>query len=87
MREEAPVGRTHVRDCSILISVFMPMNRTKASALNELESGVLPVAPLTRAFAVASANENRISISRQQLPITPASYTFTDYRPGLRRGG
>ena len=46
-------------------------------ALDEMEPGILPVAPLTRTFAVA-ANGKRISISRQQLPITLA-YTFIDY--------
>ena len=58
---------------------LVPMNRTKASALDELEPGILLVAPLTRTFAVASANGKQISISRQQLPITPA-YAFIDYR-------
>ena len=48
-------------------------------ALDEMEPGILPVAPLTRTFAVASANGKRISISRQQLPITLA-FAFIDYR-------
>ena len=48
-------------------------------ALDEMEPGILPVAPLTRTFAVASANGKRISISRQQLPITLA-YAFIDCR-------
>ena len=33
-------------------SVLVSMSRTKVSALDGLKSGVLPVAPLTRTFAV-----------------------------------
>ena len=58
--------------CTILY-MLVPMNQMKASTLDGLEPGVLPVAPLTRTFTVASANGKRISISGQQLPITPAS--------------
>ena len=55
------------------------MNHTKATALDGLELGVLPVAPLTRTFVVTTTNGKRTSISRQQLPTTPV-YAFTDYR-------
>ena len=55
------------------------MNRTKATPLDGLQPGVLPITPQSRSFMVTSANGKRISICREQLPITPA-YAFTDYR-------
>ena len=46
--------------------VLVSVNQTKASALDGLEPGVLPVAPLTiGTFAVAFANGKRILISRR----------------------
>ena len=79
-REQAPGGRTHFMRLEYPpLYVLVAMNRTKATPLDGLEPGVLPIAPQSRSFTVASANGKRISISRQQLPITPA-YAFTDYR-------
>ena len=79
-REEDGGERT---DCMRLqyppLYVLVAMNWTKASALPELEHGVLPVAPLCRTFTVSSPTGKKMSISREQLPITPA-YAFTDYR-------
>ena len=59
--------------------VLDAMNRTRATPLDGLEPGVLPIAPQSRSFTVTSVNGKRISICRQQLSITPA-YAFTDYR-------
>ena len=55
------------------------MLRTKADALDGLESSVPPIIPLRKTFSVLMASGKKISITRQQLSITPA-YVFTDYR-------
>ena len=60
-------------------SVLVSMNRTKATALDVQEPGVLLMAPLTRTFVLATTHGKRTLISRQQLAITPAC-TFTNYR-------
>ncbi|KIM66471.1 hypothetical protein SCLCIDRAFT_110575 [Scleroderma citrinum Foug A] len=54
------------------------MIRTKAHALEDLENSVLPITPLTKTFSVITASSNKITVTRQQLPVTPA-YAFTDY--------
>jgi len=61
--------------CYILVRMF----RTKANALDGLECGVLPITPLTKTFSVVTASGEKVTVTRQQLPITPA-YAFTDYR-------
>ena len=55
------------------------MLQTKVDALDGLESGVLPITPLTKTFSVVTASSKKITVTCQQLPITPA-YAFTDYR-------
>ena len=46
------------------LQVPVPVNQTKASALDELEPDIIPVAPLTRTFrGIPSANGKWISIS------------------------
>ena len=65
-------------NCSIRLYVLVLMNCTTATALDGLEPGIRPVAPLTRTFVMTTANGKPTSISRQQLPITPA-YAFSDY--------
>jgi len=42
------------------------------------ESGVLPITLLTKTFSVVNGNGKKVTVTRQQLPITPA-YAFTDY--------
>jgi len=51
---------------------------TKADPLPGLEMGVLPITPMMRAFSVVTASGNKVTVARQQLPVTPA-YAFTDY--------
>lgn len=58
--------------------VLVRMIRTKAEALNGLESGVLPIIPLSKNFSIVRADGVKVMVTRQQLPITPA-YAFTDY--------
>ena len=61
--EEAPAGGPQ---CMQFPYVLVSVNQMKASALDGLEPGVLPVAPLTTGtFAVAFANGKRILISRR----------------------
>ena len=59
--------------------VLVQMIRTRASTLDGLQPGVLPITPLSRTFTITTANGNKPTVTRQQLPITPA-YAFTDYR-------
>ncbi|KIM67528.1 hypothetical protein SCLCIDRAFT_107614 [Scleroderma citrinum Foug A] len=60
------------------------MLRTKADALDGLESSVPPIIPLRKTFSVLMASGKKISITQQQLSITPA-YVFTDYRSQAQR--
>ncbi|KIN93532.1 hypothetical protein M404DRAFT_171034 [Pisolithus tinctorius Marx 270] len=55
------------------------MSHTKAEGLDGLPQGVLPITPLTRSFMIVTANGEKKTVTRQQLPVTPA-YTFTDYQ-------
>jgi len=61
------------------VYVLVRMARTKADALEGLESGVLPITPLSKTFSMTTARGKKITVTRQQLPVTPA-YTFTNYR-------
>ena len=61
------------------IYILVWMIHTKAHTLEDLENGVLPITPLTKTFSVITASGNKITITRQQLPVTPA-YAFTNYR-------
>jgi len=60
------------------VYVLVRMARTKVDALEGLESGVLPITPLNKTFSVTTASGKKITVTRQQLPVTP-EYTFTDY--------
>ena len=51
---------------------------TKADALDRLDSGVLPIIPLSKTFSMFMPSGKKIAVSHQQLPITPA-YAFTNY--------
>ena len=61
------------------IYILVRMIRTKAHTLEDLKNGVLPITPLTKTFSVITASSNKITVMRQQLPVTPA-YAFIDYR-------
>jgi len=63
--------------------VLVRMIRTKVDELDGLESGVLPITPPTKTFSVTTARGNKITVTGQQLPITPA-YIFADYRSQAR---
>jgi len=58
--------------------ILVRMIRTKADPLPGLETGVLPITPLMRTFSVTTSSGNKVTVTRQQLPVTPA-YAFTDY--------
>jgi len=48
------------------------MKHTKATAVNGLQPVILPVVPLSRTFTITAANGAKSTVTRQQLPITPA---------------
>lgn len=58
--------------------ILVRMLRTKAEPLDGLERGLLPITPLSKTFCLSTASGKQVTVTRQQLPITPA-YTFTDY--------
>ena len=59
-REEAPNESTHYMRLQYPpLYMLVSMNRTKANALEGLEVGVLPVAPLTRTFVVTTPNQKK----------------------------
>jgi len=60
------------------VYILVHMLRTKANTLEGLESGILPITPLTKTFSVATSGSQKFTVTHQQLPITPA-YAFTDY--------
>lgn len=79
-REEMSTVPTRTRELQYSpVYVLVQMICTKADALEGLASGVLPITPLTKMFSVVTASGNKLTVSRQQIPITPA-YAFTDYR-------
>jgi len=53
------------------IYVLVQMLRTKASVLNGLQPGALPITPLSRMFTISAANGSKTTV-------TPA-YAFTDH--------
>ncbi len=82
--DEPPVG-----DMSIVHLHHMPayvlvkMNRTRASTLDELDAGVIPVEPMKSSMQIMLSRTTgkplRRTVHRRQFPMTPA-YAFTDYR-------
>ena len=79
-REEISASNTQTKVLQYPpVYILIRMLHTKADALNGLESGILPITPLTKTFSVVTASSKKITVTCQQLPITPA-YAFTDYR-------
>ena len=75
-REEMSTVPTRTTDLQYPpVYVLIQMIHTKVDAL---ASGVLPITPLTKMFSVVTASGNKLTVSRQQIPITPA-YAFTNY--------
>lgn len=66
-REETPAGRIHCVQLQCPLYVLVAMNRTKVSAFDGVESGVIPLTPLTRTFAVASANGERFPFANYRV--------------------
>ena len=78
-REEISASNTQTKVLQYPpVYILIRMLHTKADALNGLESGILPITPLTKTFSVVTASSKKITVTCQQLPITPA-YAFTDY--------
>ncbi|GJE99317.1 hypothetical protein PsYK624_155710 [Phanerochaete sordida] len=80
--EPAGDGGSVVQLKHMPICILVRMERTKASQLNGLEPGVVPVQPVERRMTIklrrAGKNVER-KVRRRQFPIT-AAYAFTDYR-------
>ena len=55
--------------------VLVKLHRTKASKLEGLEEGVLPLVPMNRTFCILHQGKEK-AITRRQLPLT-AAYAFT----------
>jgi hypothetical protein len=58
--------------------ILVKLLRTKMNPLAGLPPQVIPISPITKTFTI-SVGGNSLTVSRTQLPITPA-YAFTDYR-------
>lgn len=58
--------------------VLVKFPHTRIPSLQGLEPNVVPIKPITKSFRVKMGSDF-ISVSRTQLPLTPA-YAFTDYR-------
>jgi len=79
-KEEAySAEQTDVKLCYPPAYVLVHLYRTKAQTLEGLDDGVVPLAPLMKPFTIRMSDGKTKTISRTQLPITPA-YAFTDYR-------
>lgn len=59
--------------------VLVCLERTKAESLAGLDPGVMPIVPIRNRFIMPLPGGRRITLYREQLPLTPA-YSFTDYR-------
>jgi hypothetical protein len=58
--------------------VLVKLERTKAPGFDGLPKNVIPIIPVKKSFTI-NKNQNKISVTRSQLPLTLA-YAFTDYR-------
>ncbi|KDN37091.1 hypothetical protein RSAG8_10366, partial [Rhizoctonia solani AG-8 WAC10335] len=61
------------------ICVLVKLWRTKINKLQDLDEGVVPTVPIRNRFTLKLPNRTELTITREQLPLTPA-YAFTDYR-------
>ncbi|KDN38232.1 hypothetical protein RSAG8_09631, partial [Rhizoctonia solani AG-8 WAC10335] len=59
--------------------VLVRLYRTKASTIEGLGPGVVPIFPMTRKYDITRKQGKSTPVTRRQLPIT-AAYAFTDYR-------
>ncbi|KII89502.1 hypothetical protein PLICRDRAFT_175676 [Plicaturopsis crispa FD-325 SS-3] len=60
--------------------ILVELDRTKASALEGLGDGILPIVPMKKTFMVTEIDTKMSkTVTRYQFPVTLA-YAFTDYR-------
>ena len=77
--EEPPLGDSsiialkHLPQC-----VLVKLNRTRATRLDGLDDGVIPIFPAKSSMQITLAKKGK-TVTRFQYPIT-AAYSFTDYR-------
>ncbi|KAG8701997.1 hypothetical protein FRC11_011758 [Ceratobasidium sp. 423] len=73
-------GVNHLQELSRPpICVLVRLWRTKLEKLPGLDEGVIPIVPIRTQFKLKLPNKKVLTVSREQLPLTPA-YAFTDYR-------
>jgi hypothetical protein len=82
--EEPPIGNNPIVILKYIpLYVLVKLERTRASTLEGLQDGVIPIEPVTSTFRVKmTSDEGKTSyqtIRRKQFPIA-AGYAFTDYR-------
>jgi hypothetical protein len=58
---------------------MVKLARTKASALEGLSDGVLPITPIANTFMIHDVHGANKAVTWYQVPVTSA-YAFTDYR-------
>jgi PIF1-like helicase len=59
--------------------VLVRLTRTKASALEGLAQGIIPITPIERTYSIHDINGMKQTITRLQLPMT-SGWAFTDIR-------
>jgi hypothetical protein len=76
---DAPIVKLKMLPSFLLVK----LNRTRASKLEGLEEGVIPVEPARNSMRISVRNPAgkwvQRTVNRRQFPIT-AAYAFTDYR-------
>ena len=82
--DEPPIGNDPIVTLKHLPTyILVKMARTRATQLEGLDEGVIPIQVATRNFQIkvqqVGGKYVKRSVSRRQFPMTPA-YTFTDYR-------
>jgi len=82
--KEPPIGDRPVVKLKFLPTcILVKMYRTRASRLEGLDQGVIPIEPAMASYRVKIPTENGgtflRTMKRRQFPITPA-FAFTDYR-------
>ena len=76
---EPPLGEAPVVELKFLPQcVLVKLNRTRATRLDNLEDGVIPIFPAQSSMQITLQKKSK-TVTRAQYPIT-AAYCFTDYR-------
>ena len=83
--DEPPVDKNEaiVKLHYLPVYILVKLSRTRATRLEKLEEGVVPIEPISTSyrvrFSTKEGQQHQRTIKRRQLPVT-AAYNFTDYR-------